>query len=125
MELIAQALAAQMGMRAVPSLIKRSRADQRRLNRAQRAGNMATVFSARFPQPARPDSALSAPPARSPVVPLARLSAAPRDARGIPPKHLILIDDVFTTGATLDAATRTLLAAGVREVRVATVARVW
>jgi predicted amidophosphoribosyltransferase len=117
MELIAQALAAQMGMCAVSSLIKRSRADQRRLNRAQRAGNMATVFSARLPQPVRPGSTLSAPSARSP--------AASCDARGIYPKHLILVDDVFTTGATLDAAARTLLAAGVREVRVATIARVW
>jgi predicted amidophosphoribosyltransferase len=131
MELIAHALAARMGLRAVPTLIKRSRADQRRLNRAQRAGNMATIFSARLPQPVRPSPALSARHPQ-PIRPASALSASPahpsttpRGARGAPPRRLILIDDVFTTGATLDAATRTLLAAGVQEVRVATIARVW
>jgi ComF family protein len=39
--------------------------------------------------------------------------------------NLILIDDVFTTGASLDAATRVLREAGFGEIRVATVARVW
>jgi predicted amidophosphoribosyltransferase len=38
---------------------------------------------------------------------------------------VLLVDDVFTTGATLDAATRTLLDGGVTEVRVAAVARAW
>ena len=37
--------------------------------------------------------------------------------------RVLLIDDVFTTGATLDGATRALLAAGAMEVRVAAVAR--
>lgn len=42
-----------------------------------------------------------------------------------PPAHVILVDDVFTTGATLSAATHALLDAGAREVRVVTLARVW
>lgn len=39
--------------------------------------------------------------------------------------NVILIDDVFTTGATLSAATEILLAGGADEVRVVTLARVW
>jgi ComF family protein len=39
------------------------------------------------------------------------------------PPRVLLVDDVLTTGATLDAATRVLLAAGAAEVRVAVVAR--
>ena len=39
-------------------------------------------------------------------------------------KKVILIDDVFTTGATVSAATKTLLKAGAAEVRVLTFARV-
>lgn len=39
-------------------------------------------------------------------------------------RHVLLIDDVFTTGATVEAATKTLLKAGAREVSVLTFARV-
>jgi ComF family protein len=41
------------------------------------------------------------------------------------PPHVLLVDDVLTTGATLDAAAAALKAAGAEEVRVATVARAW
>lgn len=38
-------------------------------------------------------------------------------------QNLLLVDDVFTTGSTLDECTRVLLAAGARSVRALTVAR--
>jgi predicted amidophosphoribosyltransferase len=44
-------------------------------------------------------------------------------ARGRPPGRAVLVDDVHTTGATLDACARALLAAGAREVVAVTWAR--
>ncbi len=54
----------------------------------------------------------------------ANVGAALRIREGaVVPGRILLVDDVLTTGATLDAASRALLAAGAREVRVAAVAR--
>lgn len=41
------------------------------------------------------------------------------------PSRALIIDDVFTTGSTLDAAAGLLLASGAREVRAAVLARAW
>jgi len=49
--------------------------------------------------------------------------AADRARRQIEGRTLVLIDDVLTTGATLDACARVLLAAGAQDVRALTVAR--
>jgi ComF family protein len=49
--------------------------------------------------------------------------AATRQARPLAGAVVVLIDDVSTTGATLDACARTLKRAGVREVRALTAAR--
>ena len=38
-------------------------------------------------------------------------------------KHILLVDDIITTGSTLDEAARTLLAAGAAEVCCVTAAR--
>lgn len=48
-----------------------------------------------------------------------------RARTGTVPGKVILIDDVFTTGATLSAATQALLDAGSLEVRTVSCARVW
>ena len=41
------------------------------------------------------------------------------------PTRVLLIDDVYTTGATLFAATDALMAAGAAQVRCLTFARAW
>jgi ComF family protein len=45
------------------------------------------------------------------------------DSGGVAGAHVILVDDVLTTGATAAACTRTLVAAGARAVSVVTFAR--
>ena len=45
------------------------------------------------------------------------------DREGIRQQHVLLLDDVFTTGATVEEAARTLLAAGAAAVDVLTLAR--
>jgi len=41
------------------------------------------------------------------------------------PARVLIVDDVMTTGATLDAAASALLQAGALDVRAAVVARAW
>ena len=98
MALITVSLAAQTGLTIAPLLIKRTRKDQRSLNRRQREENMETLFSV--------------------------LKTENKDTKPVM-ERIILIDDVFTTGATLHAAANVLLRAGAKEIRVATICRVW
>lgn len=69
--------------------------DQRRLGRAERIENRTASFA----------------------------FTTPHDGRV--PRKVVLLDDVFTTGATLSTATRALLDGGVGEVAVVSFARVW
>jgi ComF family protein len=94
MRLLCQHLARRLGLAWRDCLVKNASGDQRRLNREQRAENLAEAFSHTGRQ-------------------------------GIEGKRLLLIDDVYTTGATLHQAAAALLGAGAAEVRVATVCRVY
>ena len=78
------------------ALANNRRVDQRALSRTQRAENLAGAFIVH-------DSAKAT----------------------LADKRLILVDDVFTTGATVSAAAQALLDAGADEIRVATACRVW
>lgn len=46
-----------------------------------------------------------------------------RHTRRVKGRHLILVDDVFTTGSTVEECSRVLMHAGAATVRVITVAR--
>lgn len=93
--LITEAAASRMGMAWGPALIRhRATAPQFRLDRRHRASNMADAFS-----------------------------IAPGPAGRVSGRWIVLVDDIFTTGATLCAAARTLLDAGAVAVSAVTVAR--
>lgn len=94
---IARSLAASTGHPTARLLRATSSADQRALGREERFANRAGAF--RLAEP--------------------RGLVAPAELPG----RVVLVDDVFTTGATFDAAAHALLEAGVAEVRVLAVAR--
>ncbi len=95
MQLIADSLSSLIGIEAVRTLKTYDRADQRELNKTQRTQNMSEAFE---------------------------LEA---NHSALKNKHILLIDDVFTTGATLNCASKILRDAGAYEIFVATVCRVW
>ena len=95
--LLAQALAAHAGRRAQVDLLARWRAtpSQAGLSRLQRFENLRGAIAVR-----------------------------PRRAAQVAGRRVLVIDDVFTTGATLEACARALKRAGAAAVDVATLARV-
>ena len=94
-ELIAESAGRRLRIATRPALVRhRATAPQFRLDRRHRAANLADAF--------RP---------------------APGRAGEVAGRWVVLVDDIFTTGATLCAAARTLLDAGAFAVSAVTVAR--
>lgn len=93
---LTRALGATTGLHVLGLLRSAPRCDQRSLGRGERFANRLGSF----------DLAPDVLAGREPL-----------------PARVVLVDDVLTTGATLDAAARTLRSAGVGEVRALTVAR--
>lgn len=98
MEAVARIFSSHLHAPLLDVLVSESGSDQRGLSRLGRADRAAGSFS------------------------LVDGDTASHMVRG---RDLILLDDVFTTGATLDAAAAVLLAAGAHEVRAVVLARVW
>jgi ComF family protein len=93
--LLAEAVSRLVGVPCVPMLRHVRSADQRTLSRAERLANMEGAFELSHP------------------------------VGDTVPDRVLLVDDVFTTGATLQAAAAALRSAGVREVRAGVLARAW
>lgn len=99
MERVAEIVARRTGMALVHALVScKGARDQRELGRGERLANRSGSFS------------------------LAADAVPEADAL---PRRIILIDDVFTTGATLSAAAHALLDGSAHEVRAVTCCRVW
>ena len=94
--LLAYGLARQSGVACVPHLLRRQRATvpQMRLARAERKVNVKGAFT-----------------------------VSPRGLRRVAGKHILLVDDVVTTGATVEACAQALLQAGAKQVDVIALAR--
>ena len=95
--LLARALAQKTGHACLPAGLIRLRhtPPQKGLSRSARAQNVATAFAVN-----------------------------PQHAKDLQNRRILLVDDVFTSGATLNACTRVLLGAGAASVDVLTLARV-
>lgn len=91
---IARPLARQYDKDYLADGLRRIKATQRQSSRTERAKNVKGAFM-----------------------------VTPEGARRLRGRHVVLVDDVFTTGATVRACAEALMAAGVRQVDVAVIAR--
>lgn len=111
------------GATLVPAPLHPTRARARGFDQAER---LAAALSRRTSRPLRPCLRRSGPATRqlgsARVERLRRERLDVRIAGPVPPT-VLLVDDVHTTGATLDACARTLRAAGARHVAAVTYAR--
>lgn len=116
MERVAQIVAQRTGLPLMHALASRKGAhDQRKLGRGERLANRSGSFSLATDERTKYEGDLGATGEDDSVT--LRASRMPQ--------RVILVDDVFTTGATLSAATQVLLDGGVREIRAVTCCRVW
>jgi ComF family protein len=108
---------------AVPVPLHHSRLRQRGFNQARdlaRQIGLPVVLALRRVRPTEDQVTL---PAGQRLSNVHGAFAATRRARHVAGRIVLLVDDVATTGATLDACARTLSEAGAREVRALTAAR--
>jgi ComF family protein len=108
----------------VPVPLHRRRLAQRGYNQA---GLLAREWGRRLGLPVRPGALrrtrATAAQAELPGRERRRNVAGAFRARGVTGRPVVLVDDVVTSGATVEAAAEALLAAGATEVRVLAVAR--
>lgn len=95
--LLAQKIAKQNGWTYAPSILirKRRTPSQGHMTKAQRISNVSRAFA-----------------------------VSEKQQKTLKNRTILLVDDVFTTGATLDACSKTLLKAGAKEVHALTLGRV-
>ncbi|MCL2606454.1 MAG: hypothetical protein FWD93_04160 [Coriobacteriia bacterium] len=103
-KLLAFEVAKTLGLPAISTLSRARARDQRGLKRRQRLEDVEQFYCLLTPQVDTQNFGKSAVH---------------------PPSKILLIDDVFTTGATAEKATKALLEAGILEVRVAVLGRAW